>query len=465
MMDNRMSLGGDCKAFVLRGILSVNHRVRLSAIALGLSLSLGGFLSSCQQNQPVAKPSAQVISSIPAIVAPTQPLTAALSTPNLAISKALNTFLDRVAASGALRQNQGVWIQSSNQLLATHQGTVPLSAASLTKAATSLAVLETLGPNYRYQTTVGMTGTIRNGVLEGDLVIQGGQNPFFVWEDAIALANQLKQQGIQEVKGNLVILGPFYMNFETKAIASGMFLKQGLDSSLWPAEALQQYQSLPSGTPKPQLTIRGSVVAASVAPKSVRWVAQHQSFPLADLLKKMNRYSNNAMAEIMASSIGGASVVQRKAIAATGVPATEIRLVNGSGLAVENRISPRAVCALFLAIDQLLKPQGMGVADIFTIVGTDESVLDQRSLPKQSVLKSGTLDTVSALAGTLTTQKLGTVWFAVLDNDGKVDNFRTLQEQLLETLQQALGPVSTPVAVKLPVQPAALTYAQLWKRL
>jgi serine-type D-Ala-D-Ala carboxypeptidase/endopeptidase (penicillin-binding protein 4) len=444
-------------------ILSVNHRFRLSAIAWGLSLSLGGFLGSCGQNKP-AQPSAQAIPSIPAIVAPTQPLTAALSTPNLAISRVLNTFLDRVAASGALRQNQGVWIQSGNQLLATHQGTVPLSAASLTKAATSLAVLETLGPSYRYQTTVGTTGSIQNGVLEGDLVIQGGQNPFFVWEDAIALANQLKQLGIQEVKGNLVILGPFYMNFETKTIASGTLLKQGLDSSLWPEEALQQYQSLPPGTPKPQLAIRGSVVAVSMAPKSVRWVTQHQSFPLADLLKKMNRYSNNAMAEIMASSVGGASVVKQKAIAATGVPATEIQLVNGSGLAVENRMSPRAVCALFLAIDRLLKPQGMGVADIFTIVGTDKSVLDQRSLPKQSVLKSGTLDTVSALAGTLTTQKLGTVWFAVLDNDGKVDTFRGLQEQLLETLQQSLGAVSVSSGV-IPIQPPALTYAQLWKRL
>jgi serine-type D-Ala-D-Ala carboxypeptidase/endopeptidase (penicillin-binding protein 4) len=443
----------------------VNYRVRCSAIVWVLPLSLGGFLSSCGQKKPVAQPTAQAIPSIPAIIAPTQPLTAALSTPNLAISRAINTFLDRVVASGALRQNQGVWIQSSDQLLATHQGTTPLSAASLTKAATSLAVLETLGPNYRYQTTVGMTGSVQNGVLEGDLVIQGGQNPFFVWEDAIALANQLKQLGIQKVKGNLVILGPFYMNFETKAIGSGTFLKQGLDFSLWPEEALQQYQSLPPGTPKPQLAIQGSVVAASAAPKSVRWVAQHQSFPLADLLKKMNRYSNNAMAEIIASSIGGAKVVQQKTIAATGVPANEIQLVNGSGLAVENRISPRAVCALFLAIDRLLKPQGMGVADIFTIVGTDESVLDQRSLPKQSVLKSGTLDTVSALAGTFTTQKLGTVWFAVLDNDGKVETFRGLQEELLETLQQSLGTASVPSAVKLPAQTTALTYAQLWKPL
>jgi len=27
---------------------------------------------------------------------------------------------------------------------------------------------------------------IQNGVLKGELVIQGGEDPFFVWEDAIA---------------------------------------------------------------------------------------------------------------------------------------------------------------------------------------------------------------------------------------------------------------------------------------
>jgi serine-type D-Ala-D-Ala carboxypeptidase/endopeptidase (penicillin-binding protein 4) len=471
MMGNRVSQ--DCKykgVYFVKNVLPVNQHFsfRRSLSAWGLSLSLGGCLSGCQQAQPAAQstqPATPSLSPSPEILAPTQPLTAVLSTPNPIVGSALNTFLDRTVASGALRQTQGVWIQSGNRLLANHQGTVPLSAASLTKAATSLAVLETLGPNYRYQTTVGTIGSIQNGVLNGDLVIQGGQNPFFVWEDAIALANQLQQLGIREVKGNLVILGPFYMNFETQAIAAGTFLKQGLDSSLWPAEALQQYQSLPPGTPQPQLAISGSVVAASAAPKSVRWIAQHQSFPMADLLKKMNRYSNNAMAEIIASSIGGAKVVQEQAIVATGVPATEIQLVNGSGLAIENRMSPRAACALFLAIDRLLKPQGMGVADIFTIVGTDESVLDQRSLPKQSVLKSGTLDTVSALAGTLATQKFGTVWFAVLDNDGNVDTFRNHQEQLLETLQQSLGAVAPPSGNQPLPQPDVQTYAQLWKRL
>ena len=422
-------------------------------------------LSGCnsQPNPQTSQTNSQTTTSAPAgLAVPTAPLTASLAAPIPAIDSALRAFLRLTAASGAPPQTQGVWIQTDSQILANYQGTVPLSAASLTKAATSLAALATLGPKYRYKTLVGVAGKLQNGVLQGDLIIQGGQNPFFVWEDAIALANQLKQQGIQEVTGNLVVVGPFYMNFESQPTRAGTLLKQGLDASLWPTEAQQQFASLPASTPQPQLTIRGSVIAAA-APASTQWIAQQQSFPLSDLLKKMNRYSNNAMAEMIATSIGGASAVQQKAIALTGVPATEIHLVNGSGLAVENRMTPRAVCSIFLAIDQLLKPQGMGIADIFNVVGKDEGVLEYRALPQQAVLKSGTLNTVSALAGTLTTQKAGRIWFAVLDNDGNVGTFRSHQEALLATLQQTFGAVSAPPTDQ--TAKTELSYPQLWSRL
>jgi serine-type D-Ala-D-Ala carboxypeptidase/endopeptidase (penicillin-binding protein 4) len=446
-------------SFLIQRFLSLKQ----SAIVLGLFVLSSG----CQSPQPSASGSAQpspvVKPEATLTTFPSQPLTVALSSPTSILTPSLNTFLQGTIASKSPQQSQGVWIQTNTQLLANYQGTTPLSAASLTKAATSLAALQTLGPNYRFVTKVGTTGPIKNGVLNGDLVIQGGQDPFFVWEDAIALAAVLQQQGIRQIKGNLAIAGPFYMNFESNPTAAGTFLQQGLDSTLWPAEALQQFQALPPHTAKPQLKISGTVIAKQNLPANVQWIAQHQSFPLADLLKKMNRYSNNPMADMMAKVIGGASVVAQKAIAATGVPASEIQLVNGSGLAVENQMSPRAVCALFLAINKLVRSHNMTVADIFTVIGTDESVLDQRPLPKQAVLKSGTLDTVSALGGALPTRQGGVVWFALLNNQGNVETFRNLQEKLLNTLQQNLGSATSPLEL-MPTQPSStgLSHTQLW---
>jgi serine-type D-Ala-D-Ala carboxypeptidase/endopeptidase (penicillin-binding protein 4) len=431
---------------------------RWTAIALCLTILSGG----CQKSSPSAvapsPPSLSQPSPLPPLIATT------LISSAVQLKPAIASFIEGTTAKSTLAKAQGVWLQNDQDLLANYQGTVPLSAASLTKAATSLAALQTLGANYRYQTNVGVTGDVKNGTLKGDLVIQGGQNPFFVWEDVIALGNVLTQQGIRQIEGNLVIQGPFYMNYETQAATVGETLRQGLDASQWSPEVLQEYQTLSATTPKPQVTIKGSVVPVSSTPAQTQWIAAHRSLPLASLLKKMNRYSNNPMADMIANSVGGPNVVAQRAIAATGVSPSEVQLINGSGLAVENRMSPRAVCGIFRAIDRLVQSQGMTIADIFTVMGQDESVLDKRSLPKQAVLKSGTLDTVSALAGALPTQK-GVVWFVLMNNSGDVEFFRKQQETFLSSLGQTLGTATLPALQSTVPEPSADISAWLWARL
>ena len=110
----------------------------------------------------------------------------------------------------------------------------------------------------------------------------------------------------------------------------------------------------------------------------------------------------------------------------------------------ENRISPRAATGMFLAIDRLLQPYNMTVGDVFTIVGKDEGILEPREmLPKLSIVKSGTLNYVSALAGALPTRDKGIVWFAILNKGSNVGQLRDRQEVLLNTLLKDWGYVST----------------------
>jgi D-alanyl-D-alanine carboxypeptidase/D-alanyl-D-alanine-endopeptidase (penicillin-binding protein 4) len=359
------------------------------------------------------------------------------------MTKTVEQYLQTLGAEGSDRTGQGVWLQSGTTLLANHQGTTPLSAASLTKVATTLATLQKLGPNHQFTTRISTNGTLKQGVLAGDLVVQGGEDPFLVWEDVIKIGNHLNQRGIQQVKGNLIIVGKFYMNFEADPIIAGQLFKQGLNAQIWPAEAHIQYQTLPAGTPRPAVAIAGSVQATLTLPSQLQPRSQHNSLPLAELLKQMNRFSNNAMAEMLANSIGGAEQVARTAIKVTGVPAHEIQLVNGSGLSPENRISPRATCAMFLAIKHLLQPHRLTIADVFAVVGKDRGILDQRAIPALSVVKSGTLDTVSALAGALPTQKQGVVWFAILNSGSNVEEFRRQQEALLNTFLDRWGRLVT----------------------
>lgn len=420
------------------------------SVTTTISLFLLTIITSCKSAEPpetttpsssvtpTSKPSAEV-----AIKIPEKPLIVPPINPETPTAAEVKKYLNRLVSNGFSAQNQGVWMQSGDTLLANHQGTIPLPAASITKAATSLVALETFGPDYQFITSIGATGPVENGVLKGDLVIKGGEDPLFVWEEAIAIGNLLNQIGIKQVTGNLIITDKFYMNFEANPITAGSLLKQALNSQNWSQEAAIQYQTLPPGTPRPQVAINGSVQYLPSTSEKVTPLIEHYSFPLAELLKKMNQYSNNLMADMLANTVGGPQIVAQKAAIAVGVPPAEIQLINGSGLGEENRISPRAATGMFLAIDRLLQPYNMTVGDVFTIVGKDEGILEPREmLPKLSIVKSGTLDNVSALAGALPTRDKGIVWFAILNKGSNVGELRDRQEALLNTLLKDWGYVS-----------------------
>jgi D-alanyl-D-alanine carboxypeptidase/D-alanyl-D-alanine-endopeptidase (penicillin-binding protein 4) len=405
------------------------------------SIALITIITGCAttESPQLATPS-PVAESSPPPVKPSQPLTVSVNNPETATNTKIQQYLNGLTAQGSAKADQGVWIQSGNTLLANHQGTVPLSAASITKVATSLVALQEFGPEHQFITLISTNGTIKDGVLTGDLIIQGSEDPLFVWEEAIALGNTLNQKGIKRITGNLIIVNKFYMNFELNPLKSGELLKQALNSQNWPSEAAAQYQTLAPNTPKPQIVIDGTVKVVAAPPTS-RPLVKHYSLPLAELIKKMNQYSNNLMADMLADSVGGATTVAQKAAAATGVPPAEIQLVNGSGLSEDNRISPRAACALFIALERYLKPYSMTVADVLTVVGKDEGILSERPLPKLAVVKSGTLDNVSALGGALPTQKQETVWFVIMNRGANVEGFRTQQEVLLKSFLNDWGTV------------------------
>ncbi|WP_017716244.1 D-alanyl-D-alanine carboxypeptidase [Kamptonema formosum] len=370
------------------------------------------------------------------------------SEPETAAEATVRQYLQELAALGLQKDAQGIWLQSGPVLLASNQGNIPLPAASLTKIATSWASLKTWGPAHQFQTEFSATGPIQDGVVQGDLVIAGGGDPMFVWQEAIAAGNALNQMGIERVTGNLVIAGNFSMNFQSDALRSGELLKQALDSRLWPPDAQSQHSTMPAGTPKPQIEIAGAVKLVKPAPGSIpnkQLLLRRKSLPLRDILKEMNVHSNNDIAQMLADELGGGPVVAKLAIAAAGVPPREIQLLNGSGLGQENRISPRAASSLFVAIQRYLQPYGLTVADLFPVFGRDGGTMDYRHMPKASVVKTGTLSDVSALAGVLPTRDRGPVWFAIINRGENIEGLRAQQDTFLERLQKQWGAPPAPI--------------------
>lgn len=376
--------------------------------------------------------------------APPKPLLVVPENPDPEVMTMINNYLDQLEGQGFPRSQQGIWFQTSEKLLANYQGTIPLSAASITKMATTLAALKTFNPDHQFITKFSTNGRIENGVLMGDLIVEGNQDPLFVWEEAIAVGNRLNEMGIKQVTGNLIIIGQFYMNFEANPQTAGNVLKQGLNSQIWPGEADQQYETLPPGTPRPQVKIDGRVQVANTSSPSTQVLLEHESLPLVKLTKKMNLYSNNLMADMLADAVGGPSVVAKIAADAVGVPGNEIQLINGSGLGEENKISPRAACGLFLAIERLLSPENLTIADVAAVIGEDaQGILNQRSLPNFAVVKSGSLNYVSTLAGQLPTETQNIVCFAIMNGGGFFEDFRSQQESLLNNLVRQWGAVTT----------------------
>jgi serine-type D-Ala-D-Ala carboxypeptidase/endopeptidase (penicillin-binding protein 4) len=345
-------------------------------------------------------------------------------------------YLQGLVGQGLETQGQGVWVQSSHQLLANHQGTVPLPAASITKVATSLAALLTWGIDHQFEILIGTTGKIVDGVLQGDLIVNGGDDPFFIWEEGIILGNTLNQMGIRQVTGNLIITGNFSMNFYENPEVSAEMLREAMDQRLWTHEAAHAYWQMASGTAKPQVAIAGKIAIADKPIEKQTLLVRHRSLPLRELLQQMNIYSNNVMAQMLADALGGIHQVRQLSAQAAGVPLSEIQLINGSGLGRENQISPRATCGMFMAIQQFLQPQNLNLSDLFPVSGRDGGTMDYREIPGGAVVKTGTLWDVSALAGILPTQDKGWICFAIINRGNYLDGFRQEQDKLLAKFLQ-----------------------------
>jgi D-alanyl-D-alanine carboxypeptidase/D-alanyl-D-alanine-endopeptidase (penicillin-binding protein 4) len=397
----------------------------------GISLAMFGFLAQLWGGNPQSLPLGAVVSWQQAKIfdIPTQE--------DPVVTSLIQDYLQELAAKGYDPNRQGIWMRTEWAYLAQQREDLPVSAASLTKVATSLAVMDKWGLDHRFETRFYTLGTLQNGVLTGDLVIEGGYDPLFVWEEAIAVGNALNQLGLQKITGNIIITGPFAMNFKTEPAIAGNLLKQALDSSQWSPFVEKQYQALPANTPRPQVTIAGTVQPQSTLPPNAQLLLRHQSLPVAQLLKQMNIYSNNDMAEMFAQSVGGATVVAQTASRLAHISASEIQLKNGSGLAIENRLSPRAVTQLFMTLEDKLKAVNLSLSDLFPVMGRDrQGTLQWRNMPQGLTVKTGTLNQVSALTGMIPTQERGIVWFTIINSGSNFDRLRAEQDKLLQRLAQ-----------------------------
>ena len=352
--------------------------------------------------------------------------------------KVSTNLLNNLQKMGYPTTQQGIWIQTQNgELLAQHQATKPIPAASLTKIATTLVAIDHWGLHHRFVTKFLTNGKVKGDTLEGDLIIHGGGDPLFVWEDAIAIGNKLNQMGIKQIKGKLIVQGKFAMNFEEDSNKVRQFFQEAINSNTWSEEPATQYLTMPAGTPRPNVVFLNQNIPNNLPTQEL---ISYPSLSLWIILKRMNVYSNNMIADMLAQQLGGGKKLAERSAVLSSVPSDEISLINGSGLKKANQISPRAVVAMLITLQNRIQNQGFTVADLFPMGRCNCGTIIYRELPQGSILKTGTLNDVSSLAGVIQTRDKGIIWFAILNQGaGDLAIFHKVQDDLVNELQSRWG--------------------------
>ncbi len=155
-------------------------------------------------------------------------------------------------------------------------------------------------------------------------------------------------------------------------------------------------------------TIGGQVRSGNVALGS-KLVAQHESPPLADAVRDINKFSNNVMARQVFLTLGNESAPataerakQRISewLTLRGLRFNELVLDNGSGLSRTERISADSLNRLLLdAWKSPVMPEFVSSMPIVGIDGTMKKRLKDAEATGRAHIKTGTLDGVKTAAG------------------------------------------------------------------
>jgi D-alanyl-D-alanine carboxypeptidase/D-alanyl-D-alanine-endopeptidase (penicillin-binding protein 4) len=297
-----------------------------------------------------------------------------------------------------------------------------LAPASNEKLLVTYAALASLGNGYRFRTEVLSAGHQVGTTWYGNVYLKGFGDPTLTSHGLARLAAQLKTAGIERIDGRVVGDESW---FDARRTAPGwkssffLFESPPLSALVVDHGVYGNHLSLDpalaaAGRFKQLLRARGIIAGrASVgsAPAGVYPLAQVKSAALSQVLRKMDRDSDNFAAESMLKQLGaekgtggttaaGVAVVMRE-LAAAGVPLSGVHMADGSGLSLVDRLTARALVSLLVAAwnNPELRTAFWRALPVAGENGTLEDRMDRA--PARGVVraKTGTTNRASSLSG------------------------------------------------------------------
>lgn len=385
------------------------------------------------------------------------------------------------------------------QALLSHQAETLVSPASTLKVLTSFIALDELGPNFRWKTQIYSDVPIKAAQLKGNLYLKGGGDPNFTWDKLSQMLRNLRQQGLREIQGDIVLDRSYFQPSRPEinapafdenpdayynVIPDALLIHSNIsafsltsDNSTidikltTPQDNVRLINQMKSskaacnqwknGWLAPQIKLlenqqielnfqgsfpkncqanvylnllernlyigtviralwrelggewQGKIVDGNV-PANAKLLQQKDSETLADTLRIINKFSDNAMTRIAFLTLGAestlaknfadtsqaANAVVREWFAKHRIPDQGLLIENGSGLSRIDRISSAQLAQILrVAANSNWYPE---FASSLPIVGVDGSMrnrLKNSSAEARARIKTGYLKNVMAIAG------------------------------------------------------------------
>ena len=311
----------------------------------------------------------------------------------------------------------------TGEVVYERNGSRSLLPASNEKLAIAVAVLRELGPGFRLGTDVLGDGVRDGAVWIGDVYLKGYGDPTLRRRDLAHLARQVRSAGIRKVTGRVLGDESYFDNRRTapgwkrsfygeeSPPLSALVVDRATIDRHWvddPAlAAAAQFEQALEGA---GVRVAGEAGKGAAPPDAVP-LAGLLSEPLVRMVKRMNRESDNFVAEMLLKALGalaghggstaGGVQVVRRSLTELGVPLAGVRLADGSGLSRGDRMTAGTLAALLVAAwnDPELAGPFVGSLAVAGINGTLEDRLVRRPARGRVFAKTGTTDLASSLAG------------------------------------------------------------------
>ncbi len=174
----------------------------------------------------------------------------------------------------------------------------------------------------------------------------------------------------------------------------------------------------------------GDISEGLLPEKDITEIARHSSLPFSEVLKKLNKPSDNLVAECILKTLGAekgkthiGSTAEGRSVAmdwfkSVGVDVSGVRMQDGSGLSRQNYVSPRAYGQMLKAIAS--DPNAKIFIDSLPNAGVDGSLRNRLkgTVAENNVkAKTGSLANVSSLSGYVTTKAGEKLLFVIFLNN------------------------------------------------